>query len=122
MLDNRFNFDKKTGDRLGEDQWNWLDEALKRGNERNVTATVIGAGVQMLPDRHVVESFKWKNKEKLFAALKKHKVSDVTLLSGDVHMGHMYENQCRSLTGQDTLLEVTSSGLSHTQSNFFPWA
>ena len=52
-----------------------------------VTATIIGAGVQMIPDRRIIESFKWKNKERLFAILKKHEMSNVILISGDVHMG-----------------------------------
>lgn len=61
--------------------------------------TIIAAGVQILPDRKVVESFKWKNKQKLFGLLKKHKVSNVVLISGDVHFASFYTNRCRSLSG-----------------------
>jgi hypothetical protein len=45
LLDNRFDFDSKTNDRLGESQWLWLDNALKRSVERNADLTVIGAGI-----------------------------------------------------------------------------
>ena len=44
----------------------------------------------------------------------------MTLLSGDVHLGQLYKAQCTSFTGQNLLPEVTSSGLSHTQADFFP--
>ncbi len=37
-------------------------------------------------------------------------------------MSQLYENKCRSLSGQRTLIEVTSSGLSHGQKDAFPWA
>lgn len=87
MLDNRYEFDKISGDRLGEEQWQWLDDALNHGKREGATITIIGAGVQMLPDRRMVESFKWKNKQKLFGLLKRHRMSNVVLISGDVHMG-----------------------------------
>lgn len=49
-------------------------------------------------------------------------MSNVILISGDVHMGQFYSNKCRSLSGQKNLIELTSSGLSHSQTNFFPFA
>jgi hypothetical protein len=71
LLDNRYEFDKEVNDRLGNEQWKWLDQALKRGkNKQNVRLTVIAAGVQILPDRGLlgvaIESFNWENKQKLF--------------------------------------------------------
>jgi hypothetical protein len=72
---------------LGEDQWHWLDTALKVGVERNTTLTLIGAGVQIITDRFLtpVESFTWKNKQRLFELFKKNKVGQLILMSGDVH-------------------------------------
>jgi len=29
LLDDRFAYDLKTGDRLGEDQWTWFETALR---------------------------------------------------------------------------------------------
>ena len=99
MLDNRYEFDYETGDRLGPDQWKWLENSLN--SDKNVSLTVIGAGIQMIPDRHrmPIESFGWKNKKRLFKMLKEHEMERVVLLSGDVHFGAIYENKCRSLTG-----------------------
>lgn len=76
--------------------------------------TLIGAGVQILTDRRVIESFTWRNKERLFRIFRELKVQNVVLLSGDVHMAQLYESKCRSVTGMNTLVEVTSSGLSHS--------
>ena len=45
LLDNRYDYDKATNDRLGEDQWLWLDSALQRGNTEKVDLTIIGAGI-----------------------------------------------------------------------------
>ena len=50
LLDNRYDSDADsllfgTGDVLGEDQWLWLDLALKRGMERKVSMILIGAGI-----------------------------------------------------------------------------
>lgn len=56
----------------------------------------------------------WENKSKLLSLLKKHKLSNVVLLSGDIHAAQFYDNKCRSLSGQRNLIEMTSSGLSHT--------
>ena len=50
LLDNRYDSDADsllfgTGDVLGEDQWLWLDLALKRGMERKASMILIGAGI-----------------------------------------------------------------------------
>jgi hypothetical protein len=45
LLDNRFEYDRVSGDRLGEDQWAWLDLALKKSKTENADLTVIGAGI-----------------------------------------------------------------------------
>ena len=44
----------------------------------------------------------------------------MALISGDVHLGQLYKAQCPGLAGQNILPEITSSGLSHTQADFFP--
>jgi len=62
---------------------------------------LIGAGIQIIPERAniPVEVFKWKNKKRLFDLLKKNQKDSVVLLTGDVHLGQMYENRCKSLSG-----------------------
>lgn len=34
LLDNRYSYDKKTNDKLGPEQWDWLDKVLKRGKKK----------------------------------------------------------------------------------------
>ena len=59
LLDNRYDYDKETNDRLGDLQWQWLDDILLEGKQKNVTQTIIGAGVQMIMQRlgYFEESF-----------------------------------------------------------------
>ena len=96
LLDNRYenDFDTSsgTGDALGEDQWLWLDFALKRGKNRDVTLTLIGAGMQMTTERALLptfENFHWVNRERLYKTLRLNEMNNVALLSGDVHFGEI---------------------------------
>ena len=98
MLDNRYDYNQESNDKLGEKQWKWLDQSLAR-KRADVKFTLICAGIQILPDRFVIESFNWPNKERLFSLLKKHKVENLLLVSGDVHLAQTYEEECPSLTG-----------------------
>ena len=120
LLDNRYEFDKRSKDRLGQAQWKWLDKAL----ETEADLTLIGTGVQILPERAgvIFETYRWPSKKPLFDLLKKHKKDRVLLMSGDVHHAAFFTNQCRSLTGQTELHEVTSSGLSHHIGWYIPFA
>ena len=62
LLDNRFEYDKVTTDRLGEEQWAWLDLAVKRSKLELVDLTVIGAGIQIIAQPHQIsqeEQFGW---------------------------------------------------------------
>jgi hypothetical protein len=106
---------------LGERQWEWLDEALAR-RRTDVKFTLICAGIQILPDRFLVETFNWPNKEKLFALIRKYKLQHFLLVSGDVHFAQTYKEECPSLTGINNVWEVTASGLSHTQEHNVPFA
>ena len=97
MLDNRYESDSDSifgsGDVLGEDQWIWLDLALKRGKGRKVSMTVIGAGIQMVPERlnvPFIENFREVNRLQLYKALKTNEMENVVLISGDVHLGQIY--------------------------------
>jgi len=116
LLDNRFSFDKPTKDRLGDQQWSWLDEALETHSDANVT--LILAGVQMIRDNTLVEeNFQWWSKSKLFSLISKHQKSNVLLLSGDVHYANRYQTNCEALTGY-TVPEFTSSGMTHNIATF----
>ena len=70
--------------------------------ERKVSMILIGAGIQMIPERIYippVENFREKNRERLYETLRNNYVENAVLLSGDVHLGQFYEAQCKSLTG-----------------------
>ncbi len=73
----------KTGDILGEDQWEWLTEQL---SEEEIDLFIIASGIQIIPHEHQWE--KWSNfpvaRERLMNSLKK-VASPMILLSGDRH-------------------------------------
>ena len=81
--------------------------------------------MQIQNDRQFVpflESFCYENRKHLYDTLKSNKMENVIFLSGDVHLGHLYESECASFTGQRVLPEITSSGLSHTLDVTVPYA
>ena len=120
LLDNRFDFDKTTGDRLGDAQSEWLDKSIEEHKDADVT--IIAAGVQILPQRFLFdEKFRWESKYKLLQVLNKHRMSGVVFLSGDVHFANAYHMNCKSLTGYD-IHEVTSSGMTHNNNQIFGYA
>ena len=42
LIDNRFDFDKKIQDRLGNQQWEWLEDSLKEHFDSDLTLIVTG--------------------------------------------------------------------------------
>jgi alkaline phosphatase D len=96
----------KNASMLGEKQWLWLEEELKKPS----AIKIIGSSLQLLPEFTGWES--WanfpKDRERLFALIKKHKVNGVLIISGDTHWGEVSKV---SLKGGYPLWEVTSSGL-----------
>ena len=96
-----------TGDTLGPQQWQWLENELKSpGN-----VTFIASGIQILPqDRFgVTERLHPKTYEKLVGIVGK--IPNVFLLSGDIHISEMMKFTCSS---EYPVYEITSSGLTHT--------
>lgn len=97
---------------LGDEQWKWLAEELKKPAELRLLIT----SIQAIPDEHGWE--KWgnlpKERKKLFDTIRD-KATGVVLLSGDRHLSEI------SLLPPETdggpfypLYEVTSSGLNQT--------
>ena len=60
---------------------------------------MIGSGVQILSESFLIENFSKTSKEKLFKILRENEISNVALISGDVHTSQLYENDCSSHTG-----------------------
>jgi alkaline phosphatase D len=91
---------------LGEAQWLWLEDELKKP----AAIKLIASSLQLLPDFTGWES--WANfpedRNRLFALIKKHKVNGVIIISGDTHWGEI-SNYSQEL--DYPLIEMTSSGL-----------
>ena len=109
---------KLSGDMLGEEQWAWLEKTLCA--DRSPRVNIIVSGLQILPEnRGAGEAWiKFPNaRQRLFSLLSKCQVRAPVLVSGDVHMAEMFEATCSSNTAniqKSTLVEVTSSGLTHS--------
>lgn len=121
LLDSRYHRDSleringvyqvnETGDILGEEQWNWLQEQL---NNSKAEFNIIGNGIQVLPQEQVYE--KWDNfpraRQRLLNLIAASGANGVILLSGDRHIAEISKI---SLPGMPyPLYEITSSGLTH---------
>lgn len=91
---------------LGEKQWQWLEQELQKPS----ALKIIGSSLQLLPEFTGWES--WanfpKDRERLFALIKKYQVNGIIIISGDTHWGEM-SKVTENLPYP--LWEVTSSGL-----------
>jgi len=118
-----------TGDFLGEEQWIWLETALKRST---AAVNIVVSGLQVHADRYfdgnAVED--WSRfpqaQHRLYQALMQSNVQAPIIVSGDVHMSEILRKDCRQrrAPGQQQsistppltrmLLEVTTSGMTHS--------
>ncbi|MBE3673641.1 alkaline phosphatase D family protein [Pseudoalteromonas distincta] len=100
---------------LGEAQWQWLEQELKKP----AAIKLIASSLQLLPDFTGWES--WANfpedRNRLFALIKKHKVNGVVIISGDTHWGEISKYQ-QNL--DYPLIEITSSGLTEKWKDVSP--
>ena len=91
---------------LGEDQWKWLEVALKK----EVDLRIIGTSIQLLAEGHGWEC--WNNlpleRQRLLNLLAKYSNSNLIVISGDRHLGGMYSLQTKE--GIE-FLEITSSSM-----------
>lgn len=142
LLDTRSNMDPKSqgsefGDFLGDEQWEWLESEL---SDDSVDVFFLGSSIQILPAEKMVEETwgKFPNaRERLLRLIlksravkknendgndesvdkmggsltKRMRMPHVFLLSGDVHSGELLQANC--VDGR-RLIEVTSSGLTHS--------
>ncbi|MGO2276066.1 alkaline phosphatase D family protein [Pseudoalteromonas sp. JB197] len=100
---------------LGEAQWQWLEQELKKP----AAIKLIASSLQLLPDFTGWES--WANfpddRKRLFTLIKKHKVNGVVIISGDTHWGEISQYKHNL---DYPLIEVTSSGLTEKWKNVSP--
>jgi alkaline phosphatase D len=91
---------------LGDVQWAWLEEQLNEPAD----VRILASSQQIIADAHGWEA--WRNfpleREKLYGLIESTGAEGVVILSGDRHVGGIYEN---SNVGNYPLIEVTSSAL-----------
>jgi alkaline phosphatase D len=90
---------------LGETQWAWLKEELKKP----AALTIIASSIQFIPQEHGFE--KWGNfpheREKLRALLSRAASANIVVISGDRHHGEISKME----VGRRAVYEVTASGI-----------
>jgi len=90
---------------LGEEQWTWLEDALKRPAD----IRILMSSIQILAEGHGWE--RWGNlpheRDRLLEMLRLRSPSDLLLVSGDRHIGGAYQ----LVFGGERFIEITSSGL-----------
>lgn len=95
---------------LGQEQWLWLEEQLKRPAD----VRLIVSSIQLIPEGHGFE--KWANfpkeKEKFLNLLKRLQTKNVFILSGDRHFGIISKQEVK---GYGPLWEVTSSSINRAK-------
>lgn len=97
---------------LGEDQWKWLEEELRRPADFRIIAT----SIQFLPQDHRWE--RWENlpheRKRLLELLRETGTGPVLFVSGDRHMGELMElSTDDSLSPGFPVYELTTSGLTN---------
>mmetsp|Transcript_36065 Transcript_36065/g.82134 ORF Transcript_36065/g.82134 Transcript_36065/m.82134 type:complete len:448 (+) Transcript_36065:44-1387(+) len=115
LLDCRYHQNITAGVLLGEEQWEWLEETLRTSESQ---VHIVVSGIQVLPYRAFTENWAKFPKEqaRLIRLLLSSGVPGVLLVSGDVHMAEVSSVLCthRDSDSARQLLEVTSSGLTHS--------
>lgn len=104
MLDTRFfRTDKQL---LGETQWQWLEEELRKPAKMRFLVS----SIQVIAEEHRFE--KWSNypeeKKRLFDLLRKTKIRNVVILSGDRHRGSIAKAE---IPGIGIIYDITASSL-----------
>ena len=108
------------GDVLGEPQWAWLDAELADAARAGARFVVVVSSVQFATTNPAFESWLHfpRARARLLALLARHAPRGVAVLSGDVHHAEVLAPPAAAARGGAAycgeLVEVTSSGLTHT--------
>ncbi|MFM8392386.1 MAG: alkaline phosphatase D family protein [Acidobacteriota bacterium] len=101
---------------LGEEQWRWLEEELRRPAELRL----IASSIQVIPEDHGWE--KWMNlpgeRERLFQLIRRTAASGVIFLSGDRHLAEL--SMMDGGVGYP-LYDLTASGLNNASHAWRPY-
>lgn len=97
---------------LGDAQWKWLEEQLKK----KADVRIIASSIQVVPHEKGMES--WGNfpheRKRLFDLIDKTKADGVFFISGDVHFSEI----SRTEEGPYALYDFTSSGITNSNENW----
>ena len=97
---------------LGEQQWTWLEEQLRKPAE----IRLIASSTQVIPNEKYMDE--WGNfpheRQRLFDTIDQVHTGSVILLSGNVHFGELSKRD----NGKTTLYELTSSGMTHINETY----
>ncbi len=98
--------DDKTKTMLGEAQWQWLEEELKKPADLRI----IASSIQVIADGHGWEAWRTlpAERERLYSLIGAAGAENVVFISGDRHAGAIYK---RNLVAAYPLYEMTSSSL-----------
>jgi alkaline phosphatase D len=98
---------------LGEEQWKWLEEQLRKPAE----VRLLVSSIQVIADEHPFE--KWANfpkeRDKLYALINSTGANGLLILSGDRHLG---EVSLDTKAVGYPLYDVTSSGFNQASKNW----
>lgn len=99
------------GSLLGEEQWNFLETSIESIKD-TAQVIVLANGIQVLasPGIHSETWMEFKaDRQRLLEVIKRYSGIQFVILSGDVHYAEIL---CADL-GESSVVDVTSSGLSH---------
>lgn len=129
LLDTRYNKDSSSGDLLGEQQWDWLREGLYTST---ANINIIASSIQLLVE-HRTAGETWisaspQTRQRLLDLIMSSNVSIPIVISGDVHFAEMAQANCHPKASSESyagnipvipLIEITSSGMTHTIADYF---
>ena len=118
---NKFSYNYN-GDFLGEHQWTWLKESLRRSQAKvNVIVTGLQVHADRYPDGNVAEA--WSKfptaQARLYNVILESNASAPIFVSGDVHHAQLLRKDCYSKGNIRPLVEITTSGLTHSWGEVF---
>lgn len=118
LLDARYHRDPPgpEGDTLGEAQWSWLEEQLRRPADLRLLVS----GIQVITEEHPYE--KWANfpkaRQRLLDLVAETQARGVVFLSGDRHIAEISLLGERESPLDYPLYDITSSSLTHAWTSF----
>lgn len=99
---------------IGEAQWKWLEGELKNSK---AAINIIVSSIQIIPEEHRFE--KWANhpteRNRFMKLINSEQPRNTIVISGDRHIAEISKIK---LPDYGSLVEITSSGLTHAYSSF----